>query len=282
MALGSFVATSSLYMVKKSKDTIKAIKGYYYKEELHINLDRIKQTLTDINVCTSAFQTLSSGNGSFVPDINLSEQGLVLQRNVKFGNNRKFQIIDMQFQEHSNPNQINLVLNIDIADDYYGASEIVQQVNLYVEKDGGGNITECFHDPVLPGQTQGLVELAVNDYCQGPGATVSDGKCTIKSFKPDQLASIQCPGAGKVVQAIHELPNGQYQVHCEDNPYYLPSKTADSCPEDFAMELNETGEFSCRALLISDISTHLSQSMASGCAQKLKLGHSSLVQTFCN
>lgn len=271
MVLGSIMGTISLFMVRKGNETLKAIRTYFYKEEIFTYIQTIRLSLMDNKVCQNALGGISVNSGT-LPNINDKYSDFTLSRESVLGSQGQFQITDLRIAPGAgNPNRADITIDINVDDtiSIFGPSTFSQDINLFVELNGASEIVDCFHDPIPPGETKGVVEQAIDDFCKGAGATEGNVKCNLKAFNKNILSSIDCGGSGSVVGNIDEV-DGQYKVHCVPNNFYLPSKSAASCSGDFANELTATGEYKCRNVAISDIDQHFNQAKANNCKHSVK------------
>ncbi|MCB9092142.1 MAG: hypothetical protein H6620_06235 [Halobacteriovoraceae bacterium] len=281
IGLTAVMGVISLLMIKKGDQTLKNIKTFYYREEIYSYIQQISNTLMDSDICTNALTGFSPSQGD-LPEIKDDKSLVQLTSGTTFGSKGNFKLSRILLDNDTGlSHRTTLKVFVDIDDNIYGSSTIEQGINLFIEQNAG-TISNCFHDPIPPGETQGIVEKAIAEFCQGSGAKLENGLCNIKGFTPSLVDTVDCKDPGKVVKNIKETSEGRYEVVCVDNQFYLPKKTSDTCTEDFAMELTAEGKMKCRNVAVNDIGNHFSGNTASGCKQRIKMGENGeKVKTQC-
>ncbi len=259
----SMLSSIAAYLFKQSGIATKSVRASFYKQELYTYNERLKDYLTNIDVCTEAFNGFSIGNE--YNELNSSKFGKIFKKDDLVGSNKAFKVNNIKIT-NENTGFIKLVYSLEIDEKFKNTvflpGEIKNEIHLFANIIEGGIVKDCYYDPYdddyYDNIPNGVISQSIRKLCTsgklgknqfGANLDLTTMDCHVVGIDPKR--EVKCP-KGYAIIKFEQNTNSDGKIElvpvCGVNPNDITKQT---CPGDQVVSgvgINPNGTLNCEPI----------------------------------
>ncbi len=254
------------FLFERSGIATKSIKASYYRQELYTYNQKLKDYLTNMDICTEAFSGFSIG--SDYVELSSSRFGTLFKKNEQVGSNKAFTVTSIKLTD-KDTGFIKLEYYLKLKEEFqksvYFPEEIKNEIHLFAKIDKSRRVINCYYDPYDENYKDdvpnGVISQSIRKICNTgieidaniAGASLNSKSMDCHFIGFDTSKKVSCP-IGYAIEryAINTVEGNKQELVpiCKKNPLYMPGKR---CPKNLMMTgVNEDGSLICEPIKADD------------------------------